>query len=165
MAAFAKCAHHLCFARSLGAISARRSSFLHTGNLSCRVPLTTRKVVQAIATCQSQPVPTALHRLFVRHAGHKQRTYKAVQDKRDFSWRQGAAVYTCSQARACNLCSRLHHVQVPTDVKFNYFDAEGNMQDISVEDLTKGKKVQMHAIAPFHCCMHACMNALAVQLR
>ena len=33
------------------------------------------------------------------------------------------------------------HLQVPTDVKFNYFDAEGNMQDISVEDLTKGKKV------------------------
>lgn len=31
--------------------------------------------------------------------------------------------------------------KVPTDVKFNYFDAEGNMQDISVEDLTKGKKV------------------------
>ncbi len=30
---------------------------------------------------------------------------------------------------------------MPGDVKFNYFDAEGNMQDISVEDLTKGKKV------------------------
>ena len=31
---------------------------------------------------------------------------------------------------------------MPGDVKFNYFDAEGNMQDISVEDLTKGKKAR-----------------------
>lgn len=39
-------------------------------------------------------------------------------------------------------------MQVPTDVKFNYFDAEGNMQDISVEDLTKGKKVQTQSCNP-----------------
>ena len=41
-------------------------------------------------------------------------------------------------------CNRpLPITQVPGDVKFNYFDAEGNMQDISVEDLTKGKKVKL----------------------
>lgn len=44
----------------------------------------------------------------------------------------------------------LHQQQVPGDVKFNYFDAEGNMQDISVEDLTKGKKVRCCLVALFH---------------
>ena len=36
--------------------------------------------------------------------------------------------------------------QVPGNVKLNYFDAEDNMQDISVEDLTKGKKVMSAAV-------------------
>ena len=35
-------------------------------------------------------------------------------------------------------------LQLPGEVKFNYFDAEGNMQEISVDELTKGKKVAMH---------------------
>ena len=37
-------------------------------------------------------------------------------------------------------------LQVPGDVKLNYFDAEGNMKDISVDDLTKGKKVRQHCM-------------------
>lgn len=32
-------------------------------------------------------------------------------------------------------------MQLPGEFKFSYFDADGNMQDISVEELTKGKKV------------------------
>lgn len=39
--------------------------------------------------------------------------------------------------------------QVPGEIKFNYFDAEGNMQAVAVDDLTKGKKV--------HCSM--CISA------
>lgn len=31
--------------------------------------------------------------------------------------------------------------QLPADVKLNYFDAEGNMQEVAVGSLTKGKKV------------------------
>jgi peroxiredoxin len=31
--------------------------------------------------------------------------------------------------------------KLPGDVKFSYFDAEGNMQEITVDELTKGKKV------------------------
>jgi hypothetical protein len=31
--------------------------------------------------------------------------------------------------------------QLPGEVKFNYFDSEGNMQELTVEELTKGKKV------------------------
>ncbi len=34
-----------------------------------------------------------------------------------------------------------HGVQLPGDIKLAYFDAESNMQEISVEQLTKGKKV------------------------
>lgn len=37
-------------------------------------------------------------------------------------------------------------MQVPGDLAFNYFDAEGNMQEISVGDLTKGKKVVLFAV-------------------
>lgn len=33
------------------------------------------------------------------------------------------------------------YLQLPTDVKLNYFDAEGNMQEVAVGSLTKGKKV------------------------
>ncbi|KAK9819915.1 hypothetical protein WJX72_003931 [[Myrmecia] bisecta] len=36
--------------------------------------------------------------------------------------------------------------KLPGDIKFNYFDAEGNMQEISVEELTKGKKVVLFAV-------------------
>ena len=32
-------------------------------------------------------------------------------------------------------------LQLPSEHKFSYFDADGNMQDISVDELTKGKKV------------------------
>ena len=32
-------------------------------------------------------------------------------------------------------------LQLPGELKFNYFDAEGNMQEISVDNLTKDKKV------------------------
>ncbi len=38
-------------------------------------------------------------------------------------------------------------LQLPGDIKLNYFDKENNMQEISVEELTKGKKVCRHA----HC--------------
>ncbi len=31
-------------------------------------------------------------------------------------------------------------LQLPGDIKLNYFDKENNMQEISVEELTKGKK-------------------------
>lgn len=37
--------------------------------------------------------------------------------------------------------------QVPGDIKFNYFDAEGNMQAVAVDDLTKGKKVHLATLA------------------
>jgi hypothetical protein len=39
-------------------------------------------------------------------------------------------------------------VQLPGDVKLNYFDKENNMQEISVDDLTKGKKARY---TPGHC--------------
>ena len=32
------------------------------------------------------------------------------------------------------------HAQLPGDIKLNYFDKESNMQEISIEELTKGKK-------------------------
>lgn len=38
--------------------------------------------------------------------------------------------------------SHFCHLQLPTDVKLNYFDAEGNMQEVTVGSLTKGKKVR-----------------------
>lgn len=33
-------------------------------------------------------------------------------------------------------------LQLPSDVKLNYFDAENNMQEVTVGSLTKGKKVR-----------------------
>jgi peroxiredoxin len=36
--------------------------------------------------------------------------------------------------------------QLPADLKFNYFDAEGNMQETTVGNLTKGKKVVLFAV-------------------
>eukprot|EP00890_Picochlorum_soloecismus_P005476 jgi/Picsp_1/592/NSC_00589-R1_protein len=36
--------------------------------------------------------------------------------------------------------------KLPTDVTLNYFDGEGNMQEITVGDLTKGKKVVLFAV-------------------
>ncbi|CAL5224957.1 g7729 [Coccomyxa viridis] len=36
--------------------------------------------------------------------------------------------------------------KLPGDVKLNYFDKENNMQEISIEELTKGKKVIMLAV-------------------
>lgn len=38
-------------------------------------------------------------------------------------------------------------LQLPGEFKFSYFDAEGNMQDISVEELTKGKKASSSPIS------------------
>lgn len=38
-------------------------------------------------------------------------------------------------------CCLYPGLQVPAEIKFNYFDAEGNMQAVAVDDLTKGKKV------------------------
>ena len=38
--------------------------------------------------------------------------------------------------------SGLSLLQLPTDAKLSYFDAEGNMQELSVGNLTKGKKVR-----------------------
>lgn len=32
--------------------------------------------------------------------------------------------------------------QLPGDIKLNYFDKENNMQEISIDDLTKGKKAR-----------------------
>ncbi|CAK0788006.1 Peroxiredoxin-2E-1, chloroplastic [Coccomyxa viridis] len=36
--------------------------------------------------------------------------------------------------------------KLPGDIKLNYFDKESNMQEISIEELTKGKKVVMLAV-------------------
>jgi len=36
--------------------------------------------------------------------------------------------------------------KLPIEYKFSYFDADGNMQDIGVEELTKGKKVVLFAV-------------------
>jgi len=36
--------------------------------------------------------------------------------------------------------------KLPGEYKFSYFDAEGNMQDVTVEELTKGKKVVLFAV-------------------
>ncbi|KAH7618129.1 hypothetical protein Ndes2526B_g07040 [Nannochloris sp. 'desiccata'] len=36
--------------------------------------------------------------------------------------------------------------KLPADLKFNFFDAEGNMQEITVGNLTKGKKVVLFAV-------------------
>ena len=56
----------------------------------------------------------------------------------------GDKVCVC-YADSCCTSLLFHHMglwlQLPGDAKFNYFDAEGNMQEVSVEDLTKGKKV------------------------
>lgn len=41
-------------------------------------------------------------------------------------------------------------VQLPGDIKLNFFDKENNMQEISVEELTKGKKVLFLHIYTFH---------------
>lgn len=42
-------------------------------------------------------------------------------------------------------------LQLPGELKFNYFDAEGNMQEISVDNLTKDKKVDL---ATAFSCVH-----------
>lgn len=50
-------------------------------------------------------------------------------------------------------------LQLPSEVKFNYFDAEGNMQEISVEELTKGKKVQLQQSG---CMLSVTSSALSI---
>ena len=37
-------------------------------------------------------------------------------------------------------------LQLPSEAKLNFFDAEGNMQEVTVGDLTKGKKVVIFAV-------------------
>ena len=46
--------------------------------------------------------------------------------------------------------------QLPGDIKLTYFDAENKMQEVSVDDLTKGKKVR------WYCC--PCCHTLDVDL-
>jgi hypothetical protein len=48
-------------------------------------------------------------------------------------------IQTCTQKPERPLC--LLHLQLPSDVTLKFFDAEGNMQEITTGDLTKGKKV------------------------
>ena len=38
-------------------------------------------------------------------------------------------------------------MQLPGDIKLTYFDAENKMQEVSVDDLTKGKKVRCSRLA------------------
>lgn len=38
-------------------------------------------------------------------------------------------------------------MQLPGDIKLTYFDAENKMQEVSVDDLTKGKKVRRSRLA------------------
>ncbi len=57
-----------------------------------------------------------------------------------------------STDQCCSLSPRLNTplsapqpplgLQLPSDVKLNYFDAENNMQEVTVGSLTKGKKVR-----------------------
>ena len=62
------------------------------------------------------------------------------------------------------MCGTSHHshaLQLPGDIKLNYFDKENNMQEISVDDLTKGKKARSPEdlqIPSRHTCMHAAKN-------
>ena len=54
--------------------------------------------------------------------------------------------FVMSSGRGLSVHEMVSHVelsQVPGEIKFNYFDAEGNMQAVAVDDLTKGKKVQI----------------------
>ena len=39
-------------------------------------------------------------------------------------------------------------MQLPGEVKFNFFDSEGNMQELTVDELTKGKKVEQSLEIP-----------------
>ena len=48
-------------------------------------------------------------------------------------------------------------MQLPGEVKFNYFDGEGNMQELTVDELTKGKKVG-------GTCKHKCDAVFGLQL-
>jgi hypothetical protein len=47
----------------------------------------------------------------------------------------------CTRVNPC-----LSFPQLPADVKLNFFDAEGNMQEVTVGSLTKGKKVVLFAV-------------------
>lgn len=68
--------------------------------------------------------------------------------------------FVISSSRGLSVHDMLSHVelsQVPGEIKFNYFDAEGNMQAVAVDDLTKGKKVQ-----PYMCIHKQCSVSFAV---
>lgn len=38
-------------------------------------------------------------------------------------------------------------MQLPGDIKLTFFDAENKMQEVSVDDLTKGKKVRQEMLS------------------
>ena len=58
--------------------------------------------------------------------------------------KQSASVKRCAGSSPCSASNSMIRLsqQLPMELKFSYFDPEGNMQDISVEELTKGKKVR-----------------------
>ena len=70
-----------------------------------------------------------------------------------------------------HVCGSTHpdmhiHVQLPGDVKLNYFDKENNMQEISVDDLTKGKKARsfsgrraVYRLLSWSCCVTVALFA------
>lgn len=51
---------------------------------------------------------------------------------------------SCAHCIRVNPCPSFP--QLPADVKLNFFDAEGNMQEVTVGSLTKGKKVVLFAV-------------------
>ena len=65
----------------------------------------------------------------------------------DLCWRQGKHLVLPQHHRVSLQIanSGVSCRQMPGDIKLNYFDAEGNMQAVAVEDLTKGKKVILSA--------------------
>lgn len=64
-------------------------------------------------------------------------------------------------------------MQLPGDIKLNYFDKENNMQEISIEELTKGKKVNgplqsyVHSVQYFQACLHleSLLSAVSVHFQ
>lgn len=145
MAAFARCTTHLTVrANSLASISAGRCAHLRsTGhlssfNLAANSGSRVRSTIGSFLTSITITLTKGLAGLNLcrLHGAHVSVLVESV--------RSLLATRYCSGT--CQHFSAVFHgtisLQVPGDVKFNYFDAEGNMQDISVEDLTKGKKVK-----------------------
>lgn len=82
--------------------------------------------------------------------------------------RQGRAPSSClsyilSAARlllvsSCRLGCGSQGEKLPSEVKLNFFDGEGNMQEISVGELTKGKKVRGLLRHLHRCARHRWMD-------